>query len=73
MSFQAHLEEGKRRCDKNFGTFPVFRISLYGKFATTTIFHNPIYPPSSGAFPSAESLDRVCPSMNMTKQTFLLE
>jgi hypothetical protein len=68
-----YLEKGKRRCDKNFGTFPVFRMSLYGKFLTTTILHRPTYPLSSGAFPSDDSFVSVCSSTNITKQTFLWE
>lgn len=68
-----YLEEGKRRCDKNFGTFPAFRISSYGRFFTTTTFHKPTYPLSSGTCPSINSLDSVCSSTNITKQTFFLE
>jgi hypothetical protein len=68
-----YLEEGKRRCDKNLGTFPVFRMSLYGKFLMITIFHKPICPLSSGVFPSDDSFESVCSSTNITKQTFSLE
>lgn len=70
---KSYLEEGKRRCDKNLGTFPVFRMSLYGKFLTTTILHKPIYPRSLGIFPSEDNVDSVCLSTNITKQTFFLE
>lgn len=66
-------ELGKRRCDKSFGTFPVLRISSYGKFFTMTILHKPIRPVSSGTCPSVDSFANVCSSTNITKQTFFLE
>lgn len=72
-NMENHLEEGKRRCVKNFGTFPVLRISLYGKFLTTTNFHKPTNPPSSGVLPSVESVERVSSSTNITKHTFFFE
>lgn len=66
-------EWGKRRCDKNFGTFPVLRISSYGKFFTMTILHKPIRPVTSGTCPSDDNFPNVCSSTNITKQTFFLE
>lgn len=54
-----YLEDGKMRCDKNFGTFPVRLMSSYGRFFTTTILHRPIFPLSSGTFPSDAKVERV--------------
>lgn len=68
-----YLEEGKMRCDKNFGTLPVLRMSLYGKFLTTTTLHRPTNPLLSRTCPSEANLDSVCSSTNMTKQTFFFE
>lgn len=71
--YSSHLAEGKSRCGKSFGIFPTLRISVYGKFFTTTIFHNPIKPILSGVWPSEASVCRVISSMNITKQTFFLD
>ena len=68
-----YLEDGNRRCARSFGTFPVLRMSSYGKFLTTTILHKPRCPLSSGTFPSEDSFNSVCSSKNITKQTFVLE
>lgn len=68
-----YLADGNRRWDKNFGTFPVFRISAYGKFLTTIIRHRPMFPMSSGTCPSEESFFNVSSSRNIMKQTFFLE
>lgn len=73
INSKSYLAEGKRRCGNNFGILPTLRISVYGRFFATTIFHKPIKPAVSGIWPSEESVCKVTSSTNITKQTFFLE